>query len=124
MFKNAYQAYDTMSTEVMSGKEIEARALTKAATKLKACQGSWESSVLKTNLDKALLYNQKIWNVLQAELSQNNHPLPKKTREDLLSLSLFIDRRTLDILAYPEPHKLTALININLNIASGLRELP
>jgi len=39
----------------------------------------------------------------------------------LFRLSAFIDQRTLDTMAYPSPEKLTILININHNIAAGLR---
>jgi len=43
---------------------------------------------------------------------------------DLLKLSAFIDRRILETMADPSPEKLTAIININRNIAAGLREAP
>jgi flagellar protein FlaF len=44
-------------------------------------------------------------------------------KQDLLSLSVFIDKRIFEVMAYPNPEKLTAIININLNIAAGLRGL-
>lgn len=121
MLKKAYQAYDTNSTETMSGREIEARVLTKAAMELKNCQTCWESEERKSLLEKALTYNQQVWNLFQLELSHEDNPLPTKLKQDLLNLSLFIDRRTFEIMADPEINKLTSLININLNIASGLR---
>jgi flagellar protein FlaF len=49
-----------------------------------------------------------------------DNPLPKNIREDILNLSLFLDKRLFEILAYPEPQKLTIAININLNLAAGL----
>jgi flagellar protein FlaF len=42
-------------------------------------------------------------------------------KRDLLRLSIFVDQRTLETLAHPSPEKLTILININHNIAAGLR---
>jgi flagellar protein FlaF len=54
-------------------------------------------------------------------LSDPKNPLPKKLKEDLLSLSAFIDTRIFDILSFPSPEKLNAIINININIAAGLR---
>jgi flagellar protein FlaF len=42
----------------------------------------------------------------------------------LLRLVAFIDKRTLETIAYPSPEKLTILININQNIAAGLRTRP
>jgi flagellar protein FlaF len=72
-------------------------------------------------LEEALKYNQKIWTLFQAELAKPDNPLPKKLREDLLSLSAFVDKRIFELLSFPTPEKLTAIININLNIAAGLR---
>jgi flagellar biosynthesis activator protein FlaF len=121
MIKSVYQVYDSMSKETMTGREIEAHVLTKAANKLKLCQSAWDSPSKTENLKDALAFNQKVWSLLQAELSRDDHPLPRKLRQDILSLSIFIDRRSFEIMAQPNPGKLTALININLNIASGLR---
>jgi flagellar biosynthesis activator protein FlaF len=41
-------------------------------------------------------------------------------RRDLLRLSGFVDKRTFEIMAEPEPTKLQALIDIDRNIAMGL----
>jgi flagellar protein FlaF len=40
---------------------------------------------------------------------------------DGLRLSAFVDRRIFETLAAPAPEKLEAIININNNIAAGLR---
>ena len=37
-----------------------------------------------------------------------------------MSLSAFIDKRIFDIMSFPAPGKLNAIININLNIVAGL----
>jgi flagellar protein FlaF len=67
---------------------------------------------------------QLMGSTFQGELSKPDNPLPKKLREDILSLSAFIDKRTFDIMAYPRPEKLAIIININLNLAAGLRGSP
>jgi len=105
----------------MSGRELEALVLTKAAQKLKDCQARWTQADRDARLDEALRFNQKVWSVFQGELSKADNPLPRKLREDILSLSAFVDRRVFEVLAYPSPDKLTALININMNLAAGLR---
>lgn len=105
----------------MSGREIEALVLTKAAHKLKECQENWQRMDLPVRLDEALKFNRKVWSIFQGELCKPDNPLPKKLREDILSLSAFIDKRSFDALAYPSPEKLTAIIRINLNLAAGLR---
>lgn len=50
--------------------------------------------------------------------------MDRQLRQDILNLSIFIDTRTLGIRAFPEPEKLTVLININNGLAAGLRKSP
>jgi flagellar protein FlaF len=108
----------------MTGREIEATVLNKAALKLKECQNNWDAENRDQKLDEALKFNQRVWSILQAELSRENNPLPMQLKRDLLSLSVFIDRRILETLAYPSPEKLSIIIDINNNIAAGLRGSP
>lgn len=121
MLATQLEAYRTVQKTTMSGREMEASVLTKAAQLLKECQQNWDAKDRDATLDEALKYNQKIWSIFQAELSKEDNPLPKKLREDILSLSIFIDKRTFDLMAFPAPEKLNILININVNIAAGLR---
>ena len=115
------EAYRDALKTTMSGKEIEASALMKAALMLKNCQDNWDSRERTGKLDEALKFNQLIWSIFQSELAKAENPLPKKLREDILSLAVFVDKRILDIMAYPSPQKLAIIININLNIAAGLQ---
>ncbi len=120
MSKKGIDAYREIQKSTTSGRELEASVLIKAAHKLKNCRDNWDAPELVERLDEALKYNQRLWSFFQAELSRPDHPLPKKLREDLLSLSLFIDKRTFEVMVSPSPEKLDILININLNIAAGL----
>jgi flagellar protein FlaF len=124
MYANQLATYKSVQKATMSDREIEASVLTKAALKLKSCQDNWDAYERDANLDEALKFNQLMWSIFQGELSKPDNPLPKKLREDILSLSAFIDKRTFDIMAYPLPEKLTIIININLNLAAGLRGSP
>jgi flagellar protein FlaF len=124
MYANQLETYKSVQKATMSDRDIEASVLTKAALKLKSCQDNWDAHERDTNLDEALKFNQLMWSIFQGELSKPDNPLPKKLREDILSLSAFIDKRTFDIMAYPLPEKLTIIININLNLAAGLRGSP
>lgn len=121
MYKSPLEAYQSIDRSTMSGRETEARVLSQAAVKLKGCQENWEAEDRDARLDEALRYNQRIWSIFQGELAKENSPLPKQLRHDLLSLGAFIDRRIFETMAYPAPEKLTAIININQNIAAGLR---
>jgi flagellar protein FlaF len=118
------KAYESVSKATRSGREIEAAVLTKAAMKLKACQDDWDAPDRDSRLDEALKYNQRIWSIFQSELSREDHELPKKLRLDILRLAAFIDRRIFETMAFPEPEKLNIVININNNLAAGLRGSP
>jgi flagellar biosynthesis activator protein FlaF len=124
VYQAALKAYDNVNKATMSGREVEAGVLTIAALKLKACQENWAESGQDERLAAALKYNQRVWTILQAELEKPDNPLPNILKIDLLRLSAFIDKRTIETLAYPAPEKLSILININQNIAAGLRIRP
>ena len=91
MSTNPYKIYQNAQSEGMSQRELEASILTKAGLLLKRCQEKWNTPEKVSLLDEAVRYNQKIWSFFQSELSMPDNPLPKKLREDILNLSLFID---------------------------------
>lgn len=124
MHANAVRAYETVSKMTMSGREIEAAVLTKAARKLKACQEHWDTAHRDDMLEEALKFNQRIWSIFQSELSHKDNPLPKKLRLDIIRLSSFIDKRIFETMAEPSLEKLSIIIDINNNLAAGLRDFP
>lgn len=124
MYNQALNAYKQVDKSTISGRETEARVLTEAALKLKKCQESWGSPDLEIKLDQALRYNQKIWSLFQGELEREDNPLPGKLKIDILRLAAFIDKRIFEVMAFPAPEKLNIIININQNLAAGLRGNP
>jgi flagellar biosynthesis activator protein FlaF len=124
VYQTALKAYESVNKSTMGGRDVEAAVLTKAALKLKECQTHWDAADRFSKLDSALKFNQRIWTIFQAELSKQENPLPHTLKIDLLRLSAFIDKRIFEIMAYPAPEKLTILINVNNNIAAGLRTRP
>ena len=118
------RAYENVGKATQSGREIEAAVLTKAAVKLRECQDNWDAPDRDTKLDVALKFNQRIWTIFQSELSRDDHELPKKLRLDILRLAAFIDRRIFETMASPSPEKLKIVIDINNNLAAGLRNSP
>jgi len=117
-------AYQKTHKMVMTDREVEASVLTRGACMLRRCREEWDRGGGNGLLDEALRYNQLIWTIFQGELGRKDHPLSREIRQKLLTLSLFIDRRIFEVMAYPEPKKLDAIININLNLAAGLRGSP
>ncbi|OPY12167.1 flagellar biosynthesis regulator FlaF [Syntrophus buswellii] len=124
MYAAQIEAYRAAQKETLSGREIEALALTNAALKLRKCQVDWDSEDRDGKRLKALQINQRIWTILQGELAKEDNPLPTQLKKDLLTLSLVVDKRTFEVMAFPSPEKLDMLIRINLNIAAGLRGNP
>ena len=124
MYSNPLKAYESVDKTTMSGRDVEAAVLTKAALKLKECQDNWDARDRDEKLEVALKFNQRIWSIFQGEFAKQDNPLPTQLKVNLLTLSAFIDRRIFETMAYPTPDKLTVIININNNLAAGLRECP
>ena len=119
---NPLMAYENVSKAAMSGRELEAAVLTKAAQRLKRCQDTWNEEGAGEKLDEALRYNQKLWTHFQGQLTDPENPLPPLIKQNLLNLSVFVDRRTFELMADPSAEKLTPLININQIGRASCRE--
>ena len=121
MLQSPLEAYHHIEKVTGSGREIEAAVLTKAAMKLKECQKNWDAHDRNDRLEEALKFNQKVWSIFQSELTNEDHSMPVELRQNLLRLGGFIDRRIFETMANPSPEKLDMIININCNLAAGLR---
>lgn len=117
-------AYKQTAKATTSGRELEASVLTKGAMLLKGCKENWEGEGHFRRLDEALVFNQRIWTIFQDEMIREDNSLPNEIRSNILNLSVFIDKRIVEIMSSPVPEKLDILININLNLAAGLRGSP
>jgi flagellar biosynthesis activator protein FlaF len=125
VYATQLEAYrNTQNTTTTSGRDIEAAALTRAALLLSGCQQNWDAPDRDEKLGEALRINQLIWSIFQGELIKEDNPIPKDLKQNILSLSVFIDKRIIQLMAHPEPGKLKTLIDINLNLAAGLRGSP
>jgi len=72
----------------------------------------------------AVRLNWQLWTIIQSELLAPDCPVPTEIRENVLSLSNFIDKHTINFIADPEPGKLEILVSINRELAGGLYETP
>lgn len=98
----------------------EAWALTQAAVRLTRAMDSGDEREMKA----ALRLNWQLWTIIQSELLSPNSTVPDDIRSNVLSLSNFIDKHTMEILRAPKPDALQVLININRELAGGLRDAP
>ena len=121
MQQHSVNAYTAIQKESLSGRELEASVLSRAGLMLKSVKDNWGAPDRDQKLLEAIKFNQKVWSFFQAELSDPENPLPKNLREDILNLSIFIDKRLFEVLAFPDPEKLAIVIDIDFNIAAGLR---
>jgi flagellar protein FlaF len=115
------EAYSKSQHATFSGREAEAAVLMKGAALLRHVQSHWSSPDRDNALESALRYNQRLWTFFQVALLDEGNPLPERTKECVLRLSMFVDRRIFEILAFPSSDKLDILIAINTNIAAGLK---
>ena len=125
--RNPYDVYKKAEKKNLAGKDLEVAVLVKGARLLKECQKNWETFTQREHLAQlaeACKYNQRIWAVFQTEALQEDNPMPAVLRRNILLLAGFVDKQLIDVLAFPSPEKLTQVININLNIAAGLRGNP
>ena len=68
----------------------------------------------------ALRRNWRLWTIFQASLLDPECAMPADIRGILIGLSNFIDKRSAELLAKPDPGRVDALININVQIGEGL----
>lgn len=99
----------------------EAWALTEAARRMEQAQ---QEPFEPQRLLEAVRLNWRLWTIFQSELCAPDCPVPSDTRGNMLSLANFIDKRSTEILADPEPSKASILITINKEIAVGLFASP
>ncbi|MBI2254254.1 MAG: hypothetical protein HYU58_06530 [Proteobacteria bacterium] len=72
----------------------------------------------------ALVLNQRLWSIFQASLIDPSCELPREIRDNVLALSILMDRHLMQRLADLDPTKIQPIIDINRSIAEGLSATP
>ncbi len=57
-------------------------------------------------------------------MTSNENPLPREIRQNVANLGLFVMNQTLAVIGNPQRERLPSLININRELAAGLRTSP
>jgi flagellar protein FlaF len=115
---DAAQAYARTANTIASPREVEARALLKAAKQLQDVVNDWTGADERMRL--ALLFNRKLWAIFMSAAVEEENPQPRDVREKVANIGIFVMTQTRDMQLNPDPRKLLPLININLNLAAGL----
>jgi len=121
MSKDKVAAYAQQQKRNLSPREVEAMAFTKAALMLE------DAKKVSNNINeysKALRFNHLLWTIIQADLTDPENQLPPEIKANVMSLSIFVDKQTTKALRSSVPTDLDVLININRNLAAGLRSTP
>ncbi len=100
----------------------EARAFMEAARRLSEARERVDEDV--DAYRKALRLNWRLWTIIQSDVSSPDNTLPDDLKANIISLSIFVDKHTLEALAEPSGTKLNVLVDINRNIAAGLMTNP
>jgi flagellar protein FlaF len=91
----------------------------KAGARLQAVCDTWDSN--KSDLDGALLFNRKLWTVFLSSVMSSESPLPAEIRQNVANLGAFILAQTMALSTNPRIEVVASLININRELAAGLR---
>jgi flagellar protein FlaF len=113
------QAYRSVAKEIASPRELEATLLLRAAARLQAVIDSWDKN--QDGLNDALLYNRKLWTVFLGSALNSDNPLPSEIRQNIANLGMYIMSQTIAVTANPKADVVSSLININRELAAGLR---
>ncbi len=120
MQQQATQAYQQTAKISASPSELEAQLLSKAAAKLLHIKDNWIGS--EKMLYPALTYNRKLWSIFLASVAKKDNPMPREIKESIANLGLFVLNHSMKVQTSPSAQKLDVLININREVAAGLRE--
>jgi flagellar protein FlaF len=121
MSRDKVAAYQQQQKRNLSPREVEAMAFTKAALMLEDAK-KFVGNIAEYS--KALRFNHLLWTIIQADLTDPENQLPPEIKANVMSLSIFVDKQTTKALRSTTPTDLDVLININRNLAAGLRTNP
>lgn len=123
MHQQGASAYQQVGKQTVSGRDLEANLLSKAASNLQRLRDNWDG-VPRNDLRAALRFNRRLWSVFIVSVSSEDSPLPRDLRQNVANLGLFVAKQTVSVEIEPKPQKLDVLININRQLAAGLRTNP
>lgn len=122
MQQQAALAYQQTAKQVTPPRELEAQLLSKSAANLQRIRDNWNES--EGQFIEVLDFNSKIWTVLIDSVTKDDNPLPKAIRQNIANLGIFVLGQTVELKTGESIDKIDVLININREIAAGLRNAP
>ncbi|MEQ8599519.1 MAG: flagellar biosynthesis regulator FlaF [Devosia sp.] len=122
MHQHGAQAYQQTAKVVENPRQRESALLMKAAAGLQKVKDEWDISTTE-DLRSALTFNRKLWTIFMSAVTQDDSPLPPEIRQNIANLGMFVMNQTREILYedVPVTDHLTVLVQLNRQIAAGLR---
>lgn len=117
MDEDAVKAYEAAQRSAQPLRQAEALAFARAARQLEAAMAQ---PAEPRRFEAALRLNQRLWAMVQDEIGEPGNRLPADLRQNLRQLAAMVDQRTVRALATHDPRLVKALIQIDLDVASGL----
>jgi len=102
-------------------RSTEAWALSEASRRLVVASKTDDGG---KSLRDALILNQRLWTIFQSAMTEDDCPLPREIRDNVLALSIMVDRQILLRLGDLDGSKLQPILDINRCIAEGLAQKP
>lgn len=115
---NGYAAYQKNQVENENPRDVEYRLLGKVTAELIAVRDH-EDATDPSRKVRALMQNRDVWSALKVDLLDPGNALPKELRANLISLAIFIERETFEVL--DNRSDMETLIELNKTIMEGLR---
>lgn len=116
-------AYQQVGKQTANPRDLEANLLVKSATNMQRIRDNWDGAT-RDDLAAALKFNQRLWTVFMGSVTDPASPLPVDVRQNVANLGIFIAKHMLQLQIEPAAQKLDVLININRQLAAGLRATP
>ena len=113
-------AYQQTAKTIESPREREAALLMKSAASMQTIRENWPADF--DSLKVVLTFNRKLWTVFVTSVTREENPMPDALKQNIANLGIYILNETREILLDPiAPARLDSLININRQLAMGLR---
>lgn len=122
-------AYKRTMRDTQSPREIERQIISRITATLATYAQTYDTAetasarlaILSGGLQTGLIENIRLWSALKADLGREDNELPAELRAQLISLALFVERHTNQVLR--GEGRVEALLAVNRSIIEGLAGL-
>ncbi len=112
-------AYKKTILDTEHPRDIERRVFSQVTRDLEDIKKADEKPYLSDDAHDALVRNQRLWGSLMFDCMEPENPLPDALKASIISLAIFIDDYTGEVLVGRKA--VDPLIDINRNVINGLK---